>query len=81
MTYNASAFGKQNNVLTQNADDTYTLNCGNTTFYTFNADGSLASVRNKTGMKLTVSQDEAGNLIVTEPVSGKTRRRHTTTTG
>ena len=71
--YLCSDYGKQNDVLQKNTDGTFTLQEGSKLeSYTFGDDGSLVKIQTKTGFVTDLSKDQNGNLIITEPVSGKT---------
>ena len=70
--YITSDLGKQNDILTVNTDGTYTLNRNNDRIYTFTSLGKLTSVSDRTGKSITVTTDSSGNMVLMEPVSGRT---------
>ncbi len=71
-TYTCSDLGKQNDVLTVNADSSYYLNRNNDVKYSFDSTGQLTNIKNRVGMNINVSKDVSGKLIITEPISGQT---------
>lgn len=70
--YTCNNLGKQNDILTQNADGSYVLNCNDDVKYSFDSTGQLTNIQNRNKMNINVTRDGSGNLLITEPISGKT---------
>jgi len=70
-TFTCNNMGRQNDVLTQNADGSYLLNRNNELKYSFDTSGKLINIQNRTGKNICVSHQSNGNLVITEPISGK----------
>jgi RHS repeat-associated protein len=70
--YTCNNLGKQNDLITQNTDGSYLLNCNNDVKYSFNSDGQLTNIQNRNCMNINVARTSSGNLLITEPVSGQT---------
>jgi RHS repeat-associated protein len=69
--YTSNTLGKQNDVLTQIADGSYLLNSNNDVKYSFDSNGQLTNIQNRSGMNTKVERTYSGNLLITDPVSGQ----------